>query len=425
MNILPAKQWKRRILLLVESGAVHSSSILGVYALQYCLTQQLGRTAYGYFSYVQSIVSVAAVLVSVGLPTTLIRLLSEYLENSNLTFFKGLLIRSYQIVILNSVIVITGLAFFFYFLKNSDPTISVLFPALILIPIIATTSLRTRTLQSLGKIKLSVLPDTLCAPVTATLIIYCLDIRSPVTAMLSYIACLTITSICMHSNLILSLPVKVWGLCAEYQTVTWLKIALPVFIGSTSQILMNRAGTLTYGIADHPSEAGLFQAATYVAGINMLALNALNLYVVPKISQLSAEGNYERLRSILHQIILTATVITIPFFLICQMRPALLMGIMGEDFKSASTLLRILSIGQFANCITGPIGFTLIITGGEKEFALSACLTSLVLIPSLFLCVLFQKLFLVPVVIVLAIICLNFTQYIFVKNILSKAIKNK
>ncbi len=117
MNILPAKQWKRRILLLVESGAVHSSSILGVYALQYCLTQQLGRTAYGYFSYVQSIVSVAAVLVSVGLPTTLIRLLSEYLENSNLTFFKGLLIRSYQIVILNSVIVITGLAFFFYFLK--------------------------------------------------------------------------------------------------------------------------------------------------------------------------------------------------------------------------------------------------------------------------------------------------------------------
>ena len=59
----------------------------------------------------------------------------------------------------------------------------------------------------------------------------------------------------------------------------------------------------------------------------------------------------------------------LPVVFVLMIFPEFFLSLFGDGFESGSAILRILTVGQFANALTGPAAFALLLTGREKQFA--------------------------------------------------------
>jgi O-antigen/teichoic acid export membrane protein len=73
---------------------------------------------------------------------------------------------------------------------------------------------------------------------------------------------------------------------------------------------------------------------------------------------------------VLRRAILWSTLGVVPLAAVMLLVPQFLLGLFGPGFRAGAPILRILAIGQLVNGLTGPCGFSLLMTGRQRDFAI-------------------------------------------------------
>jgi O-antigen/teichoic acid export membrane protein len=143
-----------------------------------------------------------------------------------------------------------------------------------------------------------------------------------------------------------------------------LLFSLPLLGTGVLGLIMSWADILMLGGLKSSTDVGLYSAARPLAELISAPANAIVLIYVPVTSGLYARGSIPEMRrnfSILTKWLVSAT---LPLFLILFLFPETVLGFLfGASYTSATTALRILSVGFIVNNLTGPKGATLIAMG--------------------------------------------------------------
>ena len=365
---------KNSILSRLRRGAIEAFVLRGiglglVFLMHTMLARTIASSGYGAFSYSVALAEILAVFVSLGLPNALLRFIAEYVEHGQWRLLRGLLLRTNQVILLSAFLIAFAVLGVSYLLSLSPGRAMSLRFAPILLFFLAFIKLHGKALQSFQYIKLSVILESVTLPLLVVVGLLLFSITTAFDALLMYTGAVFLVFLLGITWLKRSVPEACRGIKPIYKTRYWLYVSLPMVFGGIGQIIMSRAGMLILGSMAEMDAVGLYSAATRIARLNTFVLEAVNIISPPMIAAAFHSGKHHQFKMIIRDAMLWSTLGTMPLFIIMVLWPKGLLGFFGPEFYKGSLLLQILALGQFINALTGPVGFTLLVTGQEKKFA--------------------------------------------------------
>jgi len=375
---------------LIKVAAAFLSILSGV-----VLARILGPSGYGSYAYVLSIVSLLSLLAAMGFPQLLVREVSAYHEKKRWDLMKGIIIRSHQVTLVASIVIVFSTAVLVYtgIFRLRIFESEVLLLALFLIPVRVITKVKTEIIRGYKYIVLSQLPSLVLDPLLFLLFvafIYFLKGKDIVVIgaiearVLSALVVLLIVTYLSHVRR----PLFLKNISPVFRTRLWGKVALRMlFIGSLL-LVMNQTDILMLGIFKNARDVGLYRVAQRCAQLIGFGLVAVNTTIAPTVSSLFAAGESERLQRLMIKSARSTVFYAMPLalLLILYGKPVISIAF-GHDFVFAGSALILLVTGQFFSAIMGSVGIFLTMTGHEKDTAKGMVLAALlnVLLNGLFI----------------------------------------
>jgi O-antigen/teichoic acid export membrane protein len=241
---------------------------------------------------------------------------------------------------------------------------------LLLVPIVALTSIRQAAMQGLGRVVLGRLPETIFAPalflalvgvswgfaeasVTATWAV-ALQVGASFAAFLLGAALLWRV-----------LPHHAKTEPPEHAMREWVRSALPLLLFSAIQALNAQVEVILLGAIKGSTQAGLYSVAVRVSGIAAFAVLAAGYPLSPMIARLHAAGEADVLRRTVRRAAIAIFVASLPLALGVIVLAGPLLHLFGADFKGGETALILIVIGQLGYAAMGLAGMVLVMTGHE------------------------------------------------------------
>lgn len=134
------------------------------------------------------------------------------------------------------------------------------------------------------------------------------------------------------------------------------------------------------------AEVGLFRSAWQVASIFNLMIVSFDAVAGPRIAAAHRIGDLAGMARTWRQAVWIILALSSPLFVLTLGFPEIVLGLFGPEFAGAADALRILSVAQLVNVLTGPIGSLMIMSGRERaSLAIALAATALALVLALVL----------------------------------------
>ena len=365
------------------SAVVQVSGVVLLYVYHMVLAKFLGANDYGVFSYALVVLNVITVISLLGLQTGTLRFSAAYASTGELGRFKGVFIRSHQMVLVSGFLFV-GLFFVFmrFFGSKINVEIAAILPSIIwLIPIMGLSRVRRFILNGLKRVTDSLLPENLILPVGALIFIGTfsiffgrLDAR---WALIGYMTGAVLGLLAGWLLLARALPVKFKATRPEYDTRTLLKVSLPMMFTSVWQIGIVRFDQLILGVMCTMSEVGIYSVAVKMAIFVEFGASIINVILAPMISICFHKGDTERLQFIVDQALRWIFIISAPFAALLILLGDEILGFMGTAYVDGRFSLSLLVISYLISAFYGCVGFLLTMTGHQNQYAYVMTLSSL------------------------------------------------
>ena len=147
-----------------------------------------------------------------------------------------------------------------------------------------------------------------------------------------------------------------------------LNISLSMLIISSMHFIMRWTDIVMLGIFCSEKEIGIYSVAIKIANTTTIMLIAVNSIAGPKFAELYTQNDTYNLKKVVHYSSKLIFWSSAPLLLIFLFLPQTVLDIFGPEFRKGAVALRILTIGQFVNSISGSVGYFLYMTGREKIF---------------------------------------------------------
>lgn len=360
------------------SGAVGSLALRGLgiavtFFSQLLLARTLGAYGTGIVVLAVTVAGVPAALAVLGLDNTLIRFVGAAKARQDWSEILGLARISLQLSAIASTI--GGMMLFF-----AAPLLArELFeePALIFPLELAALSIVPFTLNRV----LVALLKAVGRPLVATLA----ETTGPAMLWLITLGLIALTlgpafdsvsAVSAYSGtllLVLAIVFLVWrrvlphvpSVASEAQKRRLFKSSAPLFWITSVQLVMSLADTLMLGVFFEADQIGVYNVALRLASLVSLILIAVNTVLPPRFSALWAEGRKDELRRLARQTTVFLWITSVPVVLLFVLWPSDLLQLFGPEFVDGRFALVVLTLGQFVNVATGPVGYLLIMSGHE------------------------------------------------------------
>ncbi len=374
---------QQRLISRLRRGAtdafiMRSLSVFFLFLMHTVLARALGPKEYGTFSYALALAGFLATIVPLGWPTAMMRFMAQYTTEKAWALLRGAFVRAHQTTFASSILVAITLWAISYWLPAATKLKTSLHFTTILLPIIAYAPLRRNAFQGLQRIKCSIVPDSIVLPILVILGAFTFTVTTASNALSIYLVASLV--VLFFSSILLwrSLPVEVRQTQPKFQTYAWLRVTLPMVLGGLSQIIMNRTDVLMLGAMINMKAVGLYSAANRIAALNIFVLGAVNTIAAPMLAHSYHSGRQDQFITIFRKAILWSTLGALPLFIIMIIWPQDLLVFFGKEFIRGMPLLRVLAAGQFVNAVTGPVGFALLMTKREHQFAFSMAIIAII-----------------------------------------------
>jgi O-antigen/teichoic acid export membrane protein len=153
----------------------------------------------------------------------------------------------------------------------------------------------------------------------------------------------------------------------DYEFKNLISYSIPLLFVGFLHYFLSWTVILMLGFLGSTKDVGIYRAASQVTILMTVFISAVGSIYAPLVSEMFYEGEKKRIESIFKVTTRWIYIIVLPVSLILVFSSKGIMSIFGAKFieKGASVLI-ILTIAQFVNCVTGGVGCTLIMTGKQK-----------------------------------------------------------
>ncbi len=371
--------------LLKGSSVAFTLKVIGAaisFGFNILLARMLGSEGAGIYFIALTMTTVGAVFGRMGLDNALLRFVAIGQSSENWVSVKGVYVKGFTFAFLAS----TAMALLIYTLSPwiassvfSKPYLKtpIQWMSLAIVPI-AMVMLYSEALKGLKRIRDSQLLQGVSVPTLS--VIGLLVVGSNYGAngavwaytFASFVSCL-VGLMLWH----LATP-QLKGIKGIFSTGKLLGSSMPLFRASIMNLIMNWTPIFMLGIWGAKAEVGVFGIATRTAFLMSFILMSVNTIVAPKFATLYSKNDFTSLSSTARNATKLILLLATPLFLLFIAFPELIMGIFGPEFKSGSSLLVILVIGQYIHVSTGPVSLLLVMS--ENERLLSNIITTVALV---------------------------------------------
>jgi O-antigen/teichoic acid export membrane protein len=363
--------------LLRGSSEAFILKIIGMsfgYVFTLLITRLYGAETMGIFALSLTLLTIFSVVGRLGFDTSLVRFVAEYSYQSRPDSMKEIYIKSLKIVVpvcllLTLLLFMSSplLARHVFSKEHLTPYFRMI--SLAILPLVLIV-LHSSSLRGLKKIKeYSFLQDVSIPLISILLLASSLfivsDERSPLAV---YVLSLIIVFVCScvvwlkHSN------IKSFSHSNNIKVRTILSVSLPMLLSHSSFLILEWTDTIMLGVLRTGVEIGIYNVAMKISILTSITLFAINSIAAPKFAEFYKKGDREGLEKIIRQSTKLIFWSTVSIIFIIFLFPSFILGIFGEEFKTALYALMILTFGQFINAISGSVGYILQMTGKQKVF---------------------------------------------------------
>jgi O-antigen/teichoic acid export membrane protein len=150
-----------------------------------------------------------------------------------------------------------------------------------------------------------------------------------------------------------------------------LSLSLPFWGTSVVLVVLGQADLWILNQLSNSESVALYGAATRLTQLLTLPLLVINAALIPVISEQHALGQHQRLQEVLRTSAAMAALPAILALLLFAVAGSWLLGLFfGDVYRQAHGLLVILAAGQCVNVLGGSAGYTLLMTGHQRDMFL-------------------------------------------------------
>jgi O-antigen/teichoic acid export membrane protein len=135
--------------------------------------------------------------------------------------------------------------------------------------------------------------------------------------------------------------------------------AMPMYGSAIADVVMTFSDVLILGMFATAADVGIYTAAARTALLTRFLLLANSAVAAPRFAALHAAKDTEGMARLAVRSTLLTTVSSVPLLLIFAVFPENILSLFGPQFETGAQALIILSVGQFVNAATGPVGYLL------------------------------------------------------------------
>lgn len=327
---------------------------------------------YGRYGYIMSIIAIASIPVTTGLPSLFVRELSKYKLNNQITLLNGIKRWVFGVVIGYSFIAILVI----YILSNMVDSFKdlgfLLILSLLIIPMKGGIYNLSAIINAYERPALAQTPITLLFPlltIAVFLFIYIFSISPGLDGLVFSVVTAFALTLCFTLFLIRKLPkFKINGY--KYLGSHWTKALIPFTLVSTISTVNIELASIYLGRFSTHEQIAFFKVAFQSVSLIALGLVAVNVVIRPRIVKMYSLGDLLGVQKLITDSTRLGFFISTPLIIVAILLGENLLGfIFGYKYSEAYGVLVILSISQFINVASGPVGLILNMIGKEKSVA--------------------------------------------------------
>lgn len=372
------------------------AALLLVMASSVALARSLGPAEYGVYAYMFAIVSLLAMPAQVGLPTLIVRETAKAYALEDWPGLKGLWRWGSSFVVASSLVILLVGLVFAWFLRDAveEQYLSTYLIGLLLVPVLALSSVRCAALRGLRMIIRGQLPESIIRPLFLTLLVLFLPLMgldfTAVNAMLMHLFAAT----CAFAvGAVLLWQARPRGLLVAQSEVkntkAWLRSIVPLGLIAAMQTLSHQTDIVMLGIFREDSEVGIYKVVVSGTGLILFGLQIVNMVISPRLASHYAQNELLRLQQIVTFGVTFSMAIALPVTAVLILWGEEILGfVFGAEYVSGYSTLVILAVGQTLNAMFGSVGLLLNMSGHERYSAiwlgvstLANILLNIILIP--------------------------------------------
>lgn len=350
--------------------------ILGVVLVRLVTVEEFGR-----YSFLISVITIASIPITAGLPNLLIREIASYQLKNKISETVGIIRWSNYYVYILSIISVFCIAFYFFVTKEIDSNIVILLSIISIIPLKGINSNNCAILSGLRTPVLSIIFSQFTFPVLSVFICAILYYTKAFNFNLSVLLAVNLISI-LICTLASSIIVKIKKTSIGYNNVKptfksrkWIKSLVPFSAIAIITTLNLEITILLIGSFGNIEDLAYFKVAAQLMLVVSLGLNAINLVIKPHIARAHSSGSISETQKLLTYSVRLSCAISFPVILtLVVFGEYIVTLIYGQEYFVSSVIVNILIIGQAINVLTGSVGLVLNMMGEEGNVLRSTLL---------------------------------------------------
>ena len=369
----------RRISLITFAIRVVSAVI--AYASQVLLARWMGGFEYGVFVIVWVGAVIVGGLACLGIQTALLRFIPEYTERGEVGLLRGVLIGSrIQGMIASTVLALIGAWGLYAFGDRLESYYLIpLYLGIITLPMLAIAEIQDGVSRAFNWADLSLWPTYVVRPLLIIVAMF-VALRfgyaaSAVTAMGATIAATYLTSLGQLFLVRRRVKRSVPQGPRTYTPMTWIAIALPIFVVEGFFNLLTNVDIIMVGHFMAPDQVAVYFAAAKTLAIVHFVYYAVRAGGAQRFSKYYASGDRVRLEAFVRDTLHWTFWPSLAMVLLLVVFGRPLLALFGSDFVSGYPLLFILSAGILVRASIGPAESLLTMAGQQGISAVVYTLT--------------------------------------------------
>lgn len=367
------------------SSAAGNAAFIGVgniggsvlkYVSNFIIQRGFGPGPYGVYTISFSLVTLVAALFNLGLDDAMVRYVAIYRSKRLPGLLLGLTIVCTSLA---GGVGILGAFLVFYFapvlasLRHSanSNVILVLQVMAPMVPLICMQTVWLGGLRGFKAFRWRVLAQRLLLPfVSIVLLILFYFIYHSITGVAVATLIGTILSTVLSLWYLLRMVSRVGSRKPErqqYQLREWIGFALPNFLTSIIDIVLESTDTLLlafFAISD--IAIGQYNGALKISAFIAMPLASLNIMFAPTIAELYSSGEHQKLITMFKVVTQWSITFSLPIFGVVTIFTVPILSLSGPGFTSAWPLVIAFSVGSMINAATGSVGYMLLMTGHQR-----------------------------------------------------------
>ena len=313
-----------------------------------------GVATFGEYSLIFTISQACTLLVTFGIPNTLIKIIGN--GNYNYLAAQKLLIKGFRITLLLALIPMLffyiGASFLSYSIfKNANLymyflIISLSIPLFVVHEICVYFFIATKNFFRFNMF-MFIVPNVLFV---GFLFLFHFLNKGLYFTFLAFSLAILCTVI---AEMLIVFKWKPKGIVQVLSTKELLKTASPFFVSGFLMYLLNWTSIIILGLMVNQKELGIYNIAFKIANLGMLIIVSISTIITPKIAQLYGENNFEELKKTIQAATRLVSILTIPAVIIIIVFNKMILSFFSPEAIVGGNALIILILGILINAMAG------------------------------------------------------------------------